>query len=57
MKEPVGPLRILGFLMILGGLVGVLLSQQLEAEASWLYASLAAFAVGGALAWKRRVVA
>ncbi len=57
MKEPVGALRIIGFLLLLAGLVGVLLSQQLEAGPNWLYASLAAFAVGGALAWKRRAAA
>jgi MFS transporter, PAT family, beta-lactamase induction signal transducer AmpG len=57
LKEPVGAGRILGFLMILAGLVGVLLSQQLKAESMWLYASLASFAVGMALAWKRKAVA
>ena len=57
LKEPVGALRILGFLLILAGLVGVLLSQQLAAEPVWLYASLASFAVGMALAWKRRAIA
>jgi MFS transporter, PAT family, beta-lactamase induction signal transducer AmpG len=57
LKEPVGPLRILGFLLIVAGLVGLLLSQQLEAEKTWLYASLAAFVLGTALAWKRRAAA
>lgn len=55
-KEPVGALRILGFVLIIGGLVGVLLSQQLEAASIYLYASLAAFVVGTALAWKRKAV-
>jgi MFS transporter, PAT family, beta-lactamase induction signal transducer AmpG len=57
LKEPVGALRILGFLMIIAGLVGVLLSQQLKLESMWLYASLAGFAVGMALAWKRKALA
>jgi MFS transporter, PAT family, beta-lactamase induction signal transducer AmpG len=57
LKEPVGALRILGFLMIIAGLVGVLLSQQLQAETIWLYAALASFAVGMALAWKRKATA
>jgi MFS transporter, PAT family, beta-lactamase induction signal transducer AmpG len=57
LKEPVGAGRIIGFLMILAGLVGVLLSQQLKAESIWLYAALASFAVGMALAWKRKAVA
>lgn len=57
MKEPVGALRILGFLLIVAGLVGVLLSQQLEAAPMWLYASLASFVVGMAMAWKRKALA
>ncbi|MGL5839804.1 MAG: AmpG family muropeptide MFS transporter [Sphingorhabdus sp.] len=57
LREPVGATRIVGFLLIIAGLVGVLLSQQLEAAPMWLYASLASFALGGALAWKRKAVA
>ena len=57
LKEPVGALRILGFLLILAGLVGVLLSQQLSTAPTWLYASLASFVIGMALAWKRKAVA
>ena len=57
LKEPVGVLRIGGFLLILAGLVGVLLSQQLAAAPTWLYASLASFVIGMALAWKRKAVA
>jgi MFS transporter, PAT family, beta-lactamase induction signal transducer AmpG len=56
MKEPVGALRILGFLLIVAGLVGVLLSKQLEAAPMWLYGSLAAFVIGVAMAWKRRAL-
>jgi MFS transporter, PAT family, beta-lactamase induction signal transducer AmpG len=54
LREPVGALRIVGFLLIVAALVGVLLSQQLKAEPIWLYGSLAAFAVGMAMAWKRK---
>jgi MFS transporter, PAT family, beta-lactamase induction signal transducer AmpG len=57
LKEPVGAFRIAGFLIIIAGLVGMLLSKQLEADPSWLYASLASFAVGMTLAWKRKAVA
>ena len=57
LKEPVGALRILGFLLVLAGLVGVLLSQQLKADPLWLYAALAAFVVGMAMAWKRKALA
>ena len=57
LKEPVGVIRIFGFLLILAGLVGVLLSQQLGAAPTWLYTSLASFVVGMAMAWKRKVVA
>ena len=57
LREPVGALRIVGFLLILAGLVGVLLSQQLAAAPTWLYASLASFVSGMALAWKRKAVA
>lgn len=56
-KEPVGAARILGFLLIIVGLVGVLLSQQLKAEPMWLYGSIASFAIGMALAWKRKALA
>jgi PAT family beta-lactamase induction signal transducer AmpG len=57
LKEPVGAARIFGFLLIIAGLVGVLLSQQLQAQPMWLYASLASFVVGMALAWKRKALA
>jgi MFS transporter, PAT family, beta-lactamase induction signal transducer AmpG len=57
LKEPVGAARILGFLLIIAGLVGVLLSQQLQAQSMWLYASLGSFAIGMALAWKRKAMA
>jgi MFS transporter, PAT family, beta-lactamase induction signal transducer AmpG len=57
LREPAGAGRVIGFLMILAGLVGVLLSQQLKTESMWLYASLASFALGMALAWKRKAVA
>lgn len=53
-KEPVGALRIIAFLLIIAGLVGILLSQQLGAAPVWLYASLAALVVGVVLAWTRK---
>jgi MFS transporter, PAT family, beta-lactamase induction signal transducer AmpG len=56
LKEPVGAARIFGFLLIIAGLVGVLLSQQLQAAPMWLYASLASFVVGMAMAWKRKAL-
>ncbi len=57
LKEPVGAIRIVGFLLIVAGLVGVLMSQQLKADSFWLYASLGSFAAGMALAWKRKALA
>jgi PAT family beta-lactamase induction signal transducer AmpG len=57
LKEPVGAIRIVGFLLIVAGLVGVLMSQQLKADNFWLYASLGSFAAGMALAWKRKALA
>lgn len=57
LKEPVGAARILGFLLIIVGLVGVLLSQQLQATSIWLYASLGIFVLGVVLSWKRKALA
>lgn len=56
MRQPLGVRRIAGFVLVLAGLVGVLLSQQLGAEAMWRYASIALFVIGGALAWRRAPV-
>jgi PAT family beta-lactamase induction signal transducer AmpG len=52
LKQPVGAWRIVGFALIVAGLVGVLLYQQLELGAHILAASLVAFVVGILLAWK-----
>lgn len=57
LSEPVGAPRIIGFLLIIFGLVGVLLSQQLELATAWLYASLSAVIVGSVLAWTRKTAA
>jgi len=52
LKEPVGPLRILGFVLVVAGLIGVLLSGPLE-FANNITAIFAAVLVGGGLlAWK-----
>lgn len=52
LRQPVGAMRVAGFVLIVAGLVGVLLSQQLELQSHWMIASLFAFAVGGLMAWK-----
>lgn len=52
LRQPIGIWRIIGFLAIVAGLVGVLLSQQLEL-ASWIMtASILGFIIGVLLAWK-----
>jgi MFS transporter, PAT family, beta-lactamase induction signal transducer AmpG len=52
LKEPVGPLRIFGFVLVVAGLIGLLLSQPLE-FANNITAIFAAVLVAGALlAWK-----
>ena len=52
MKDPVGPIRILGFLLVVAGLIGLLLSKPLEFanDITWSFAAL--LVVGGLLAWK-----
>jgi PAT family beta-lactamase induction signal transducer AmpG len=52
MKDPVGPIRILGFLLVVAGLIGLLLSQPLEFanDVTWSFAAL--LFAGGLLAWK-----
>jgi PAT family beta-lactamase induction signal transducer AmpG len=52
MKEPVGPLRILGFLLIVAGLIGLLLSQPLEFATNLTWVFAAVLVAGGLLAWK-----
>lgn len=57
LRQPVGVWRIVGFLAIVSGLVGILLSQQLEL-ASWIMtASILAFGIGVLLAWKGKPAA
>ena len=52
LKQPVGAWRVVGFALIVAGLVGVLMYQQLELGTHILAASLVAFVVGMLLAWK-----
>ncbi|HMS19379.1 MAG TPA: MFS transporter [Sphingorhabdus sp.] len=52
LKEPVGALRITGFLLVVIGLVGLLLSQPLELENNITAIFAAVLAAGGLLAWK-----
>ena len=52
LRQPVGAIRIIGFVLIVAGLVGVLLAQQLELQSHIMIASLVAFGAGALLAWK-----
>jgi PAT family beta-lactamase induction signal transducer AmpG len=52
LKEPVGPLRIFGFLLVVAGLIGLLLSQPLEFAANLTLGFVALLVAGGLLAWK-----
>lgn len=52
LKEPVGALRIIGFLLVVVGLVGLLLSQPLELANNVTAIFAAVLVVGGLLAWK-----
>jgi PAT family beta-lactamase induction signal transducer AmpG len=52
LKEPVGGLRIAGFLLVVVGLVGLLLSQPLELASNITAIFAAVLVVGGLLAWK-----
>lgn len=51
LRQPVGAMRITGFVLIVAGLVGVLLSQQLELASYVMVSSLVALGVGSVLAW------
>jgi MFS transporter, PAT family, beta-lactamase induction signal transducer AmpG len=52
LKEPVGPLRIFGFVMVVVGLIGLLLSQPLEFANNITAIFAAVLLAGGLLAWK-----
>jgi PAT family beta-lactamase induction signal transducer AmpG len=52
LKEPVGPLRIFGFLLVVAGLIGLLLSQPLEFATNLTLGFVALLVAGGLLAWK-----
>lgn len=56
LKEPVGALRIMGFLLVVIGLVGLLLSQPLELANNLTALFAAVLAAGGLLAWKGKPV-
>jgi PAT family beta-lactamase induction signal transducer AmpG len=51
LRQPVGAMRITGFVLIVAGLVGVLLSQQLELASYVMVSSLVAVVVGSIMAW------
>lgn len=51
LRQPVGAMRIAGFVLIVAGLVGVLLSQQLELASYVMLSSLVAVVVGSIMAW------
>jgi len=51
LRQPVGAMRIAGFVLIVAGLVGVLLSQQLELASYVMASSLVAVVVGSIMAW------
>ncbi len=52
LKEPVGAVRIGGFILIVAGLIGLLLSQPLKLSLFITLASAAVLIVGALLAWK-----
>jgi MFS transporter, PAT family, beta-lactamase induction signal transducer AmpG len=52
LKEPVGPIRIIGFLLVVAGLIGLLLSGPLEFANSLTAIFAAILVAGGLLAWK-----
>jgi MFS transporter, PAT family, beta-lactamase induction signal transducer AmpG len=54
LKEPVGAARILGFVLVLVGLVGLLLSQPLKLATGLTLVFAAVLVAGGLLAWLGR---
>jgi MFS transporter, PAT family, beta-lactamase induction signal transducer AmpG len=51
-KEPVGPVRIFGFVLVVAGLIGLLLVGPLELANSIAATFAAVLVAGGLLAWK-----
>ena len=51
LRQPVGAMRITGFALIVAGLVGILLSQQLELASYVMGLSLVAVVMGSIMAW------
>jgi MFS transporter, PAT family, beta-lactamase induction signal transducer AmpG len=52
LKEPVGAVRIVGFVLVVAGLIGLLLSQPLEVANNITTIFAAVLLIGGLLAWK-----
>ena len=52
LREPVGPIRIAGFLLVVAGLIGLLLSGPLEFANSITAIFAGVLVAGGLLAWK-----
>ena len=52
LRKPVGAASVVGFALIVAGVVGVLLANQLELASDIMYASLAVLLAGALLAWK-----
>ncbi len=56
LKEPVSTARIFGFVIVLAGLVGVLLSQPLKWENTTTAIFASVFVAGALLAWKGKAI-
>lgn len=56
LKEPVGPIRIFGFVLVVAGLIGLLLAGPLELANSITVIFAAVLVAGGLLAWKGQAV-
>jgi PAT family beta-lactamase induction signal transducer AmpG len=52
LKDPVGPIRILGFLLVVAGMIGLLLAKPLDLATNLTWAFAGVLVVGGLLAWK-----
>ncbi len=52
LKEPVGPLRIAGFVTVVAGLIGLLVSKPLELSLGLTVGCVFITVLGGLLAWK-----
>jgi PAT family beta-lactamase induction signal transducer AmpG len=52
LKDPVGPIRILGFLLVVAGMIGLLLAKPLDLATNLTWAFAGVLVAGGLLAWK-----